>query len=158
MKPEMKRHKRKVPVRKFRKVTGEWVKSSVEWLVDMQCGCCYFKVWEDDDGREYDVCIGWLEGCDPDDPDVIHGEGDPDWGVSWKIAFQDPDNAMQCDFGVDWNMPYDPDTGEVYDTCNRIYSGMKTKKEWNQLASWMNKEAVGAVRFDQEMRGKSDDN
>ena len=33
-----------------------------------------------------------------------------------KIAYQSLNNIMQCDYDIDWEMPYDMRLGEVYDT------------------------------------------
>lgn len=153
--PKAKRRKagyRTVPEQEFNKVTGAWIKESVDWLLEKECGCCHFKVWEDPDGREYDVCIGWHDGYDPDDKDLMHSGDDPGWCIAWKIAYQDPGNACQCDFDVDWIMPYDPDRGDVYDTCAPM---LKPRNEalWHSYADMMNSAACLSIRFDQEMKG-----
>lgn len=33
-----------------------------------------------------------------------------------KLAYQPSNSIMQCDYDVDWLMPYDENTGEVWDT------------------------------------------
>ena len=38
-----------------------------------------------------------------------------------KLAYQPCNSVMQCDYDIDWLMPYDKETGEVDDTEVRIY-------------------------------------
>lgn len=41
------------------------------------------------------------------------------WG---KVAYQSVNSIMQCDYDIDWLMPYNKDTGEVDDTEINIES------------------------------------
>lgn len=43
-------------------------------------------------------------------------DGDGKLGIYGKVAYQSINNIMQCDYDVDWTMPYDEETGEVDDT------------------------------------------
>lgn len=38
------------------------------------------------------------------------------WKIFGKVAFQSKKNIMQCDYDIDWDMPYNPGTGDVFDT------------------------------------------
>ena len=44
---------------------------------------------------------------------------DDEYGLMGKIAFNCDD--LQCDYDIDWLMPYDKKRGEVYDTEYPIY-------------------------------------
>ena len=111
-------------------VTGKFARSSVKWLHARQMGCC--SIWfATDDRYNYSVCIGWHDG----------GHG---WEVAWKIGRQTTNNIMQCDFDVDFEMPYSDESGDVDDTLETI-EVVKGKpvgyRSWAELASRMRDEA-----------------
>lgn len=130
-----------------REVTGEFARESVEWLREMQEGCCSI-CFAADDRYNYAVCIGW-HNTGPDripQPDGTWKDvpGDDGWRIAWKIGRQTHDNVMQCDFDVDFEMPYDTDTGDVDDTCEVIETDGRRPagyRSWDRLASYMRKTA-----------------
>ena len=111
-------------------VTGKFVKESVEWLAGSETGCrsiCFAT----DDRHNYAVCVGWH--------DTGHG-----WKVAWKIGRQTTNNIMQCEFDVDFEMPYSDESGDVDDTLETIevVDGKPTGyRSWADLASRMRSEA-----------------
>ena len=111
-------------------VTGKFARSSVKWLHARQMGCCSI-CFATDDRYNYSVCIGWHDG----------GHG---WEVAWKIGRQTTNNIMQCDFDVDFEMPYSDESGDVDDTLETIeVVGGKPVgyRSWAELASRMRDEA-----------------
>ena len=38
-----------------------------------------------------------------------------------KVAYQPYNSIMQCDYDIDWVMPYDKNTNEVWDTSTTVY-------------------------------------
>ena len=111
-------------------VTGKFARSSVEWLHARQMGCCSI-CFATDDRYNYSVCIGWHDG----------GHG---WEVAWKIGRQTTNNIMQCDFAVDFEMPYSDESGDVDDTLETIdvVDGKPAGyRSWAELASRMRREA-----------------
>jgi len=113
---------------KLKEITGKTVKDWYEWLDDNQEGCCSF-VFESDGRNRYCVCMGF------------HDVGDR-WEIAWKIGRQSHNNVMQCDFDLDFEMPYDEETGDVDDTlCVIEFPETATMKEWNSLATEMRKAA-----------------
>lgn len=111
-------------------VTGKFARSSVKWLHVRQMGCCSI-CFATDDRYNYSVCIGWHDG----------GHG---WEVAWKIGRQTTNNIMQCDFDVDFEMPYSDESGDVDDTLETIeVVGGKPVgyRSWAELASRMRDEA-----------------
>ena len=116
-------------MKKLPKITGETVKGFVEWLKAEDCGCCHFKVG-DTENNEIDIVVGW------------HDFGD-EWGIAWKIGMQSFKNAMQCDMDIDFLMPYDTESGEVYDTLEGIGEGV----DYDALAQVMNETAEKVYRF-----------
>lgn len=116
-------------VDRLAEVTGETVHGWYDWLVKEQCGCCSV-VFARDAKWNWVVCMGW------------HSEGDGKWQVAWKIGRESPRNAMQTDLDLDFEMPYDPETGDVDDTLEVLGSPPKTKAKWNALARAMRDRAV----------------
>ena len=120
-------------------VTGKFARSSVKWLHARQMGCCSI-CFATDDRYNYSVCIGWHDG----------GHG---CEVAWKIGRQTTNNIMQCDFDVDFEMPYD-ETGDVDDTLETVecavlanrrrslpYSAPRGYRSWDALAARMRGQA-----------------
>ena len=124
-------------------VTGKFARSSVKWLHARQMGCCSI-CFATDDRYNYSVCIGWHDG----------GHG---WEVAWKIGRQTTNNIMQCDFDVDFEMPYSDESGDVDDTLETIeVVGGKPVgyRSWAELASRMRDEARRVWR---DWKEESDD-
>lgn len=80
------------------------------------------------------VYVGWSQaGFDDDDESVIHNEDVPEWVICCKIAA-----AHETRWG-DWvdydycEMPYDEETGDVWDTD----TGISPNEDYQWLASWL---------------------
>ena len=123
--------------RKIAECTGAWLKGCVDWLVKTQGGCCHLK-FDTDTKNDYCVCIGWHDYTgDPKD-------GDSRYKLAWKIGRQSIRNVMQCDFDIDFEMPYNPETGDVDDTLETIevVDGRPVGyRSWADLAAHMRKVA-----------------
>lgn len=107
-------------------LTAEKVRGWHKWLKDTQCGCCrleYF--WQA--GQVYSVCMGW------------HDCGDEGYKIAWKIGRQSVRNCMQCDFDLDFEMPYDEETGDVDDTLDTLET---VPEDWEAVAAEMRAAAV----------------
>lgn len=153
----------------LKEITGKTVKGWYEWLRKEDQGCC--SVWfASTDKYRYCVCMGWHHY---DDEMVVDERGDPVcdkfrvkyrpvWKVAWKVGRQTHDNCMQCDLDVDFEMPYDPETGDVDGTlevveCKKVsrkpfrcwgkawhpwrWSVPAGYRDWNALAAYMRKTA-----------------
>lgn len=125
-------------------ITGKTVKEWYEWLRKEDMGCC--SVWfASTEKYRFCVCMGWHD----------YGDG---FRVAWKIGRRTHDNIMQCDFDVDFEMPCNPETGDVDDTleeveCEKIvhpkswrWSSPKGYRGWNALAACMRKTARRVYR------------
>lgn len=121
---------------KLSKITAQTVKGYIEWLKAEECGCCHFKVG-DTENNEIDIVVGWND----------FGEK---WGIAWKIGMQSFNNAMQCDMDLDFLMPYDTESGEVYDTLEGIDEGV----DYNALAKVMNETAEKVYHFQNDIEQK----
>ena len=120
--------------RKIAECTGAWLKGCVDWLVKTQGGCCHLK-FDTDVENDYCICVGWHDYTgDPKD-------GDSRYKIAWKIGRQSIKNAMQCDFDIDFEMPYNPETGDVDDTRHVLDPLPKTKRDWEREAMTARKEA-----------------
>lgn len=98
-----------------------------DWLKKNGDGCCSLAYAQDGD-MVYYVCMGWID---------CGGEGDG-YKIAWKIGRQTVRNAMQCDFPIDFEMPYDAETGEVDDTLNVFED---EPWAWGAIAADMRNEA-----------------
>lgn len=120
---------------KLPKIDGKTLKSWYEWLKEQDCGCCHMKIG-DTELHEVDICMGWHE-YDEDD----NGKHKAVWKIAWKIGWQTFNNGMQCDLDMDFDMPWPcNEYGDVYDTLSEV-GEPKTMKDWNRLASEINKTA-----------------
>lgn len=120
--------------RKIAECTGVWLKGCVDQLVKTQGGCCHLK-FDTDAENDYCICVGWHDYTgDPKD-------GDSRYKLAWKIGRQSIRNVMQCDFDIDFEMPYNPETGDIDDTLHVIDPLLKTKREWEREATLARKEA-----------------
>ena len=151
------------------KLTGRLVKEWYNWLRAEGDGCC--SICFDSTGKyDYVVCMGWHH-CD--DGPVVDEKGNQVyeglvpkyravWKIAWKIGRQTRNSIMQCDFDVDFEMPYDNETGDVDDTlevvkCEKIvhkpykrwgktwhpwrWSVPAGYRDWNALAARMRRQA-----------------
>lgn len=158
-----KRRKIKGPLSK---VTGKWLKESYKWLVDEDCGCCHIAFAESGSHRIC-VCVGWTD------------DGTKNGRVAWKIGWETFDNAMQCDFDIDFDMPWNTEAyckkmnarlaargelskynryvvGDVYNTEETIElkSGRTTPdgyRDWNALAAFIRKTARKVAAYAREV-------
>ena len=58
----------------------------------------------DDDGNDWAIVMASMD---------YDGDGE---SLYAKLAYQPSNSIMQCDYDIDWLMPYDEETGEVWDT------------------------------------------
>lgn len=80
-------------------------------------GCAWVSLAEDRRMR-YVIVVGWADD----------GEGHDE--LRAKVARQPLDSAMQCDYDIDWEMPYDERTGEVWDTDVAVSSDDAWDQDW----------------------------
>lgn len=88
------------------KTLAKDIRRAVDWLVEEDCGCSTIKLDE-----RLAVCVGWSNGFDPDDENVIHGKP-ATYAIVAAIKVWTTDD-MRTD--IDWiDAPYYED-GSVYD-------------------------------------------
>lgn len=67
-------------------------------------------------GNRWAIAIAWMDY-----------DGDDNWRLYGKVAYQPSNSIMQCDYDIDWTMPYDEESGEVNDTETLITSEESAK-------------------------------
>lgn len=78
-----------------------------------------------DDKNTYACVMCW---CDKDNAEYFGYEDEADFVLA-KIAFC-PDNSAMNEYDIDWMMPYDEETGEVWNTELQISSSDWSDADW----------------------------
>ena len=82
------------------------------------CETYYWYLGQDDNNNDWAIVLGWQDGYEEDkNDDCTNGT----WRICIKLAFQPSNSMLQCDYNIDWLMPYNKKTGEVYETEYSIY-------------------------------------
>lgn len=68
--------------------------------------------------NQWAIVLGWADGFEEDPNDECM---DGTYRICAKLAFQPTNSMLQCDYDIDWLMPYDENTSEVDDTEISIY-------------------------------------
>lgn len=114
------------------KQLSQWLKESVDWLIDRQEGCCTFIL---DDHLA--VCVGWSDGYGSEPrEDIIQGIDDLDYAVNAALKVWTSD-SMRTDFDY-INAPYYPN-GEAVD----ISVAISEDEDYDALAEYFLKEYEG---------------
>ena len=126
-----------------KKIDGKTAKKWYEWLKKENMGCCHLSVGQTAK-NDICICMGW------------HDDGE-DGSIAWKIGQQSFRNAMQTDLDIDFDMPYDPETGDVYDTLSYLDGADSRDFDWDSLADEMNSTAQEVYEYACEVDGTDDD-
>ena len=114
------------------KQLSQWLKESVNWLIDHQEGCCTFVL---DDHLA--VCVGWSGGYGSEPREgIIQGIDDLDYAVNAALKVWTSD-SMRTDFDY-INAPYYPN-GEAVD----ISVAISEDEDYDALAEYFLKEYEG---------------
>lgn len=81
-------------------------------------GTYYWYLGQDDKNNDWAIVLGWQDGYEEDKNDNCT---DGTWRICIKLAYQPSNSMLQCDYDIDWLMPYNPKTNEVYETEYSIY-------------------------------------
>ena len=106
-----------------RKITTLFTEA-VQIMRETHCAGTYFYKLGVHDNQQWAIVLGWRDGfeADPND-DCMDGE----YRLCAKLAYQPTNSLLQCGYDIDWLMPYDEETGEVYDTEISIYPTTEPK-------------------------------
>lgn len=81
----------------------------------------YWILGTNKNNNNFAIVLGWSDGFEPDETDYyMNGT----YRLCSKLAYQPNNSLMQCDYDIDWFMPYDEESGEVDDTEISIYSNI----------------------------------
>lgn len=151
-------------------LTGRTVKEWYSSLVEGEATCCHL-LYASTKNWDYSVCMGWKRVIvETDEPGYWVQCGSSKFmarrtreedRIFWKIGRQSPDNVMQCDLDIDFDMPYvtkqmaesNPELteGDVDNTESEItvkyrnsgvpYGSPEGYRSWDSLAARMRKTA-----------------
>ena len=85
-------------------------------------GTFHWHLDTDENGNDWAIVMSYMD-YDSDGNDRLYA----------KLAYQPSNSIMQCDYDIDWMMPYDETTGEVWDTEVSVYSADYAEKIVNWL-------------------------
>lgn len=108
----------------LKQITAQDFKEAVEWLLEQDCGCYHKVLGTTDDGTKLCFVVGWSSEHGYDNSD-IEANGFPSKDsdgrcICSEIGYQHRNNAMQTDIDWDFLMPYDKETGDVWDTFTMV--------------------------------------
>ena len=98
--------------------------SAVGYMKNTKFNGTYHWILGSDDKNNWAIVLGWSDGFAENEKDEFTDET---WRLCVKLAYQSRNNIMQCDYDIDWTMPYDETTGEVNDTELAIYPNTNLK-------------------------------
>ena len=103
----------------LKQITAQDFKEAVDSLNNGYT--CWRKILgRTDEGTELCFVIGWSEAGYDEDGAKQNGYYDNGYTICSKIACQSRYNGSQSDFDGDFTMPYDKETGDVWDTSTMV--------------------------------------
>lgn len=112
------------------KLTKEFINAVEDMKQTKFNGTYHWILGGDEDNNDWAIVLGWSDGYEPNENDDCM---DGTYSLCAKIAYQPNNSLMQCDYDVDWLMPYNEETGEVDETEITIFSGCDL--EW--VVNWL---------------------
>ena len=92
---------------------------AVAYMKETKCnGIYHWILGTDENNNDWAIVLGWADGFDADEADDC---ADGTYRLCAKLAYQSNKSIMQCDYDIDWLMPYDEESGEVDDNEVSIY-------------------------------------
>lgn len=93
-------------------------------------GTYYWILDTDENNNNWAIVLGWQDGYEKDENDSCM---DGTYRLCSKLAYQPNNSVMQCDYDIDWLMPYDEESGEVDDNEISIYPNT----DLNEVIDWL---------------------
>lgn len=90
--------------------------------LDYKEGYTYWQTLDIVNGKEFAIVLGWQDGFDTKDG----------FELCMKLAYL-PTNSLMSEYGIDWIMPYDEETGEVDDTEMTV----NCKDDIEEIVDWL---------------------
>jgi len=98
-------------------LTKSFIKA-VDVMKTQKEGNCRWVLPTEDEENDWAIVLGYSDGFDETEQDEFT---DGTCRLCAKLAYQSKKSIMQCDYDIDWLMPYDELTGEVDDREISIY-------------------------------------
>lgn len=118
----------------------ELTKEFIDAVNDMKngkSGTYHWRLPIDDAENTWAIVLGYSDGFDGIEPDEF---SDGVWRLCVKLAYQPHNSMLQCDYDVDWLLPYDDLTGDVGDSEVALYSGTNLEEAiawlWKQYEEY----------------------
>ena len=108
-----------------KKLIAKFVAAVEDMRRTHECGTYCWWLDQDENRNNWAIVLGWADGFEenPNDNNL-----DGTWRICAKLAYQPWNSAMQCDYDIDWLMPYDEESGEVDDNEVSIYPNTNLKE------------------------------
>lgn len=107
---------------KLAEIDGNTLSGWRDWLAKEGDGCCHKEFAAGDGGlTAYSVCMGWTQAF---------ADESGKWKIAWKIGCQAYNQIMQCDLDLDFEEPWDEETGDVDSTLSPV----SEDEDWDALA------------------------
>lgn len=100
------------------KIIKEFKKAVKDMRKHHHDGTYHWHLSTDDNGNDWAIVLGWQDGYEPDEADDCL---DGTWRLCAKLAYQSNKSIMQCDYDIDWLLPYNEETMEVDNNELSIY-------------------------------------
>lgn len=132
---------------------ADFIRKSVEELIKSQDGCSEYKL-----DNDLSVFVGWSDGYSAEHDDtIIQANEDPTFAIN--VGIKSNHDYLKTDY--DWlNYPYDPETGEVWDSGITI----SPNENYSEIAKWLLneyssiKKAIADNKIIVEARSHKEDN
>jgi len=85
-------------------------------------GTYHWHLGSDDNGNDWAIVMAYMDYNDNGNEELCA-----------KLAYQPSNSIMQCDYDIDWLMPYDEESGEVWYTELPVYSADNAE----EIVNWM---------------------
>ena len=121
----------------LKQITAKDFKEAVDSLNNGYT-CWHKMLGRTDEGTELCFVIGWSEAGYDEDDAKQNGYYDNGYTICSKIACQSRYNGSQSDFDGDFTMPYDKETGDVWDTSTMVSNN---ESDWESDAKSYNEDA-----------------
>lgn len=93
-------------------------------------GTYHWYLHTDENNNDWAIVLGWTDGFEPDEDDDCT---DGTYRLCAKLAYQPHNSIMQCDYDVDWLIPYDEETMEVDDNEVSIHQNDNAE----EIVDWL---------------------
>ena len=93
--------------------------NAIQDMKETKCnGTYYWILGRDENNNNWAIVLGYADGFEEDEADEYM---DGTYRLCVKLAYQSNKSIMQCDYDIDWLMPYDEKSGFVDNTEQPIY-------------------------------------